>query len=173
MNHQSNRTTYDLKFNCTSIAIQIDKYYLRYIKKSQNLDIPLDLISFAYTKYTDSQIHSRLKKANIMNLRNLLYRYKTINSQPISGIGPKFLRVITSFIISNDLLSVLEISENKNKNKNDNASSNQSHEIIKNEMDSLEKYILFFNQVICELKNIPVNNKKVRFECYKFIIRKM
>ena len=169
MSHQSNRSTSDLKLNWASIAIQIDKYYLRYIKKSQNLDIPLDLISFAYTKYIDSQIHSRLKQANIMTLEQLLQRYKTINSQPISGIGPKFLRVITSFIISNDLLSVLEISENKN----DNASSHQSHEIIKNEMDSLEKYILFFNQVICELKNIPINNKKVRFEWYKLIIRKM
>ena len=141
MNHQSNRNTYDLTLNYASISSQIDKYYFQYIKKSQNLNIPLELISFHHTNYFDSRIHSRLKSANIMTLRVLLHRYKTIDSQPIRGIGHKLFQVIKLFIIDNDLLSVLEISENKN----DTTSLIQSHKIIKNEMDSLKKYILFFN----------------------------
>lgn len=134
MNNPTNRTTYNSQIKPNEF---LNKYLIRYIKLSKDLDIPLELVTFGKTNYTDSHIHYQLTKADIYTLGDLLNRYKKIDSNPINGIADKRLPFIISFIEHNNLLSLLE-----------------SHETIETEIDILKKFYVFFKQVILEFKEI-------------------
>ena len=157
MNNPTNRTTYNSQIKPNEF---LNKYLIRYIKLSKDLDIPLELVTFGKTKSTDSHIHYPLKQAKINTLRELLNRYKVIASNPIKGIAKKRLPFIESFIKDNNLLSLLEDSECRNNC----VSTIKSHETIESEIEILKKFHIFFEQVIFELNEIYPKSPNEKFE---------